>query len=90
MIMITSYLAAAIALAMITGVALGQSPSLTTASPGSVAGGNANETMDQPTIQGHRIVDQFGTSEEAESPTRNDDVPKTIQFVRPVSETASQ
>ena len=88
--MIKSYLAAAIALAMITGVALGQSPSLTTVSPGSVAGGNANETSIKPAAQGNEVVGQFWTTVDAKSPTRNDDVPKTIQFVRPVSETASR
>lgn len=88
--MIASYLAAAIALAMITGVALGQFPSPTTASPGSVAGGITKETSVQPNTQGNGGMGQFWTTVNANSPTRNDDVPKTVQFARPVSETASR
>ena len=88
--MIASYLAAAVALAMITGVALGQSPSLTTASLGSVAGGITTETAIQPNAQGNGGMGQFWTTVNANSPTRNDDVPKTIQFDRPVSKTASR
>ena len=88
--MIASYLTAAVALAMITGVALGQSPTLTTASPGSVAGGITTETSIQPDAQGNGVVGQFWTTVDAKSPTRNDDVPKTIQFARPVSKTASR
>jgi hypothetical protein len=88
--MIVSYLAAAVALAMITGVALGQSPSLTTASPGSVAGGITTETSIQPDAQGNGIVGQFWTLVAVQAPTQSDDVPKTVQFARPMSETASR
>jgi len=88
--MIASYLAAAIAFAMITGVALGQSPALTSAPPGSVAGGITTETSMQPDAQGNGVVGQFWTTVDAQSPTRNDDVPNTVQFARPVSETASR
>ena len=88
--MIVSYLAAAIALATITGVALGQSPSPTTASPGSVAGGITKETSIQPNAQSNGGMGQFWTTVDAKSPTRNDDVPKTVQFARPRSETASR
>jgi hypothetical protein len=88
--MIKSYLAAAIALAMITGVALGQSPTLTTVSPGSVAGGITTETSIQPNAQGNGGMGQFWTTVNANFPTRNDDVPKTVKFARPVSETASR
>ena len=88
--MIASYLTAAIALAMITGVALGQSPSPTTASPGSEAGGITMETSIQPNAQGNGGMGQFWTTVNSNSPTRNDDVPKTIQFARPVTETASR
>ena len=88
--MIESYLAAAIALAMITGVALGQSPTLTTVSPGSVAGGITTETSIQPDAQGNGIVGQFWTLVAVQAPTQSDDVPKTVQFARPMSETASR
>jgi hypothetical protein len=88
--MIVSYFAAVIALAMITGVALGQSPSPTMASPGSVVGGITKETSIQPNAQGNGGMGQFWTTVNASSPTRNDDVPKTVQFARPVSETASR
>ena len=88
--MIASYLAAAIALAMIIGVTLGQSPSLTTVSPGSVAGGITTETSIQPNAQGNGGMGQFWTTVDEESPMRNDDVPKTVQFARPRSETASR
>jgi len=88
--MITSYLAAAIALAMITGVALGQSPTLTSVSPGSVAGGVSTETSIQPNAQGNGGMGQFWTTVNTNSPTRNDDGPKTVRFARPVSETASR
>jgi hypothetical protein len=88
--MIASYLAAAIALAMITGVTLRQSSSLTMASPGSVAGDITTETSIQPDAQGNGVVGLFWTSVAVQLPSRSDDVPKTVQFVRPVSETASR
>jgi hypothetical protein len=88
--MIASYLAAAVALAMITGVVLGQSPTLTSVSPGSVAGGITIETSIQPNAQGNGGMGQFWTTVDAEAPTRNDDIPKTVKFAQPVSETASR
>ena len=88
--MIESYLAAAIALAMITGVALGQSPTLTSVSPGSIAGGITTETSIQPNAQGNGGMGQFWTTVNANSPTRNDDVPTTVQFARSRSQTASR
>jgi len=88
--MIASYLTAAVALAMITGVALGQAPSLTKASSGTVAGGITTESGIQPVVQGNGVMGQFWTIVDDKSPTRNDDVPKSVQFARPVSETASR
>ena len=87
--MIASYLAAAIALTITTGAALGQSPSLTKASPGSLAGGITSETSTQPAAKGSGIVGQFWTTVNANSSTRSVDVSKALQFSRPVSETAS-
>ena len=90
--MITHYLAATIALAMITGVALGQSPSLTTASSNSSVHISAatSEKSAPPTSVGNGIVGQFWTSKAAQFPGHSDDVPKTVQFPQPVSETASR
>ena len=73
--MIESYLAAAIALTMITGVALGQSRTPAMTSRGSL-------------VQGNGVVGQFWTPLAAEAPTRNDDVPKTVELAPPMSETA--
>jgi hypothetical protein len=75
--MIESYLAAAISLAMITGVALGQSRTPATTSRASL-------------VQGNGLVGQFWTSLATEVPTRNDDVPKTVELAPPASETASR
>ena len=79
-----SYLAAAIAVAVITGVALGQSPNLTTAS----AHSSVSVASERRAIYGNGIMGQFRTTVDAEAPTRNDDVPKTVRFAPPVSETA--
>jgi hypothetical protein len=88
--MIKSYLAAAIALTMIAGVALGQYPSLTMTSPGSVFGGVTKEASLQPTAKGIGIMGPFWITLNANSPTRNDDVPKTINYARPMPKTASR
>jgi hypothetical protein len=84
--MIASYLSAAIALAIISGVALGKSPSQATASPHS----SVSVANERRGIYGNRIESPSGTTVDAESPMRNDDIPKTIQFARPASETASR
>jgi hypothetical protein len=89
--MITPYLVAAIALTMITGVALGQSPSLTTNPTGLEVRSRITETgILEPIAQGNRVEGLFGTAVEAEYPTRNDDVPKIVEFARPASDTASR
>jgi hypothetical protein len=79
-----SYLAAAIALAMITGVALGQSPSLTTVSPFS----SASVASERNTDPGNDAIGKFWTPAEVQWPASIDDVPKTVRFAPPVSETA--
>jgi hypothetical protein len=89
--MISSYLVAAIAITMITGVAFGQSPSQTTNPAGSEVGSSIAETgILEPIAQGNRIEGLFGTAVEVEFPTRNDDVPKIVEFARPTPDTASR
>jgi hypothetical protein len=68
------------------GVTLAQSSSSTTVSPGSSLGDTTNES----TLHGNGIVGQFWTSVAVQFPTKSDDVPKTVEFARPVSETASR
>lgn len=88
--MIKSYLVAAIALTMIAGVALGQSPSLNFASSGPVFGDITKEANLQPIAKGIGIMGPFWITLNPGSPTRNDDVPKTIDYARPVSKIASR
>jgi hypothetical protein len=84
--MIASYLAAAIALTMIASVALGQSPSPTTASPYS----SASVASERSATYGNGVVGQFWTSVSVQSPKQSDDVPKTVEFGHPVVDTASR
>jgi hypothetical protein len=93
--MIASYLAATIALTMITGVALAQSPSPTTASPYSstpdpTLGSTISERSTQRAFPGNGIVGQFWTSVRVQPPKQSDDGPKTIEVVQPMVDTASQ
>jgi hypothetical protein len=83
-------LAAATAFTMMMGVALPQSS--TTTSPGSTTPVSAatSEKSAQPTYKGNGIVGQFWTSVKVQIPAQSDDVPKTDDSARPVSETASR
>ena len=88
--MTISHLAAAIGLTMIAGVALGQSPSLATASSGLVAGDATEAAGLQSIAKGSVIMGPFWIRLDADSPTRNDDVPKIINHARPMTKTASR
>jgi hypothetical protein len=88
-------LAAATGLTMITGVALGQSPSPTTAALGSsvpdpTPGSTTSERSAQRTPSGNGAVGQFWTSVAVQSPKQSDDVPNTVEFGHPVADTASR
>jgi hypothetical protein len=88
--MIKSYLVAAIALATIAGVAVRQFPSLNTASPGPVFGDITKEANLQPNAKGVGIMGPFWITLNPNVPTRNDDVPKTIDYARLRSKTVSR
>ena len=82
--MIKFCLAAATALTMMSGVALGHSSSPTTTSLHS----SDFVTSERNTDPGKGVMGKFWTPAEVQLPASIDDVPKTVRFAPPVSETA--
>jgi hypothetical protein len=88
--MMKFWLAAVTAFTMTLGVTFAQSS--TTTSPGSSTPVSAatSQKSAQPPFTGNGVVGQFWTSIALQFPTRGDDVPKTVDSARQVSETASR